>query len=128
MTFTKLIVVLVCLATGAPVAHEPKVAQVLSKDLTDIPGKEGLMLTVEYPQRASPIQSKSSRPPAQLPLGLKARTIHNGSNTATKARPWDATKKASAGPLPRPVVSYVGPKRKEPLDGAHYLIHSKNEP
>src|SRR5262249_26297495 len=27
----------------------PKVTQVLSKDLTDFPGKEGLMLTVEYP-------------------------------------------------------------------------------
>ena len=36
MAFTKLIVVLACLATGALVAHEPKVTQVLSKDLTDI--------------------------------------------------------------------------------------------
>ena len=44
MTFTKLIVVLVCLATGALVAHEPKVTQVLSKDLTDIPGKECLTM------------------------------------------------------------------------------------
>ena len=49
MAFTKLIVALAFLATGALVAHEPKVTQVLSKDLTDIPGKEGLMLTVEYP-------------------------------------------------------------------------------
>ena len=37
------------LATGALVTNEPKVTQVLSKDLTDFPGKEGLMLTVEYP-------------------------------------------------------------------------------
>ena len=49
MTFTKLIVVLAWLVTGTLVTHEPKVTQVLSKDLTDIPGKEGLMLTVEYP-------------------------------------------------------------------------------
>ena len=49
MTFTKLIVVLAFLATGAYVANEPKVTQVLSKDFTDIPGKEGVMLTVEYP-------------------------------------------------------------------------------
>ena len=50
MTFTKLIVVLAFLATGALVVHEPKVTQVLSKDLTDIPGKEGLMLALEYPR------------------------------------------------------------------------------
>src|SRR5262245_6594368 len=53
MTFTKLILVLVFLATGAFVANEPKVTQVSSKDLTDFPGKEGLMLTVEYPPGGS---------------------------------------------------------------------------
>ena len=53
MTSTKLIVVLAFLATGALVAHEPKVTQVLSKDFTDIPGKEGVMLTVEYPPGGS---------------------------------------------------------------------------
>ena len=49
MTPTKLLLVLAFLATGAVATNEPKVTQVLSKDLTDIPGKEGLMLTVEYP-------------------------------------------------------------------------------
>src|SRR5215468_11177299 len=54
MTSTKLLLVLAffatgALATGALVTNEPKVTQVLSKNLTDIPGKEGLMLTVEYP-------------------------------------------------------------------------------
>ncbi len=53
MTSTKLILALACLATGALVGQEPKVTQVLSKDLTDIPGKEGLMLTVEYPPGGS---------------------------------------------------------------------------
>src|SRR5689334_5148936 len=53
MTFTKLIVVLASLATAVFVANEPKVTQVLSKDLMDIPGKEGLMLTVEYPPGGS---------------------------------------------------------------------------
>ena len=53
MAFTKLIVALAFLATGALVSQEPKVTQVLSKDLTDIPGKEGLMLTVEYPPGGS---------------------------------------------------------------------------
>jgi quercetin dioxygenase-like cupin family protein len=49
MTFTRLIVLLACLATGAPVVNEPKVTQIFLKDLADIPGKEGLMLSVEYP-------------------------------------------------------------------------------
>ena len=49
MTFTKLILVLACLATAVPVAQEAKVTQLFSKDLTDLPGKEGLMITVEYP-------------------------------------------------------------------------------
>src|SRR4030095_8615505 len=53
MTFTTLIVVLASLAITALVAHEPKVTEILSKDLTDIPGKEGLMLTVEYPPGGS---------------------------------------------------------------------------
>jgi quercetin dioxygenase-like cupin family protein len=53
MTFTRLIVVLALFATGALAVNEPKVTQVLSKDLMDIPGKEGLMLSVEYPPGGS---------------------------------------------------------------------------
>ena len=53
MTITKLALLLVCLL---PVAMEPKEAKVtplFSKDLTDVPGKEGVMITVEYPPGAS---------------------------------------------------------------------------
>ncbi len=66
MTFTKLILALACLMSGgvgmaclmsgaqlAQGAPEAKVTQLLSKDLTDLPGKEGLMLTVEYPPGSS---------------------------------------------------------------------------
>ena len=60
MTLTKLGLALVCLITGALVAQEAKVAQqeakvteLSSKDLTDLPGKEGLMITVEYPPGGS---------------------------------------------------------------------------
>ena len=53
MTFIRLILVLAFLAMGTLVAQEPKVTPVLSKDFTDIPGKEGLMLTVEYPPGGS---------------------------------------------------------------------------
>jgi quercetin dioxygenase-like cupin family protein len=53
MTFTKLIVALALFATGAFVGHESKVTQLFSKDLPDIPGKEGLMISVEYPPGGS---------------------------------------------------------------------------
>jgi quercetin dioxygenase-like cupin family protein len=49
MTFTKLMLVLACLMSGALVAQEAKVTELLSKDLTNLPGKEGLMITVDYP-------------------------------------------------------------------------------
>jgi quercetin dioxygenase-like cupin family protein len=35
--------------SGTLSAQQAKVTQLLSKDLTNIPGKEGLMLIVEYP-------------------------------------------------------------------------------
>ena len=35
--------------SGTLVAQEAKVAELLSKDLTNLPGKEGLMITVDYP-------------------------------------------------------------------------------
>ena len=40
---------LLCLITSAVTAEEPAVVPLFSRDLTDIPGKEGLMMTVEYP-------------------------------------------------------------------------------
>jgi quercetin dioxygenase-like cupin family protein len=49
MTFTKLILALAFLMSNALMAQEAKVTQLLSKDLTNLPGKEGLMITVEYP-------------------------------------------------------------------------------
>jgi len=39
--------------SGALVAQEAKVTQLMSKDLTNLPGKEGLMITVEYPPGSS---------------------------------------------------------------------------
>ena len=53
MRFTKLILALACLMSGALVAQEAKVTPLLSKDLTNPPGKEGLMITVEYPPGSS---------------------------------------------------------------------------
>src|SRR5215471_9801977 len=49
MTLTKLVLALACLATGGLMGQEAKVSQVMQKDLTNIPGKEAVMLAVEYP-------------------------------------------------------------------------------
>src|SRR5215467_5381585 len=49
MTFTKVVLALVCLMSTTLVAQEAKVTQLMSKDLTECPGKQGVMITVEYP-------------------------------------------------------------------------------
>ena len=49
MTITKLILMLVCLMAVAAEPKEAKVTPLFSKDLPEFPGKEGEMITVEYP-------------------------------------------------------------------------------
>ncbi len=61
MTITKLVLLSVCFLSvtleprEAPKEgpEEAKVTPLFSKDLTDLPGKEGLMITVEYPPGSS---------------------------------------------------------------------------
>jgi quercetin dioxygenase-like cupin family protein len=61
MGITKLVLLLVCLLSVTPEskvapgeeAKEAKVTPLFSKDLTDLPGKEGLMITVVYPPGSS---------------------------------------------------------------------------
>jgi hypothetical protein len=56
-----LILILLCLMTGAVTAQGPKVTPLMSKDLTGIPGKEVVMITVEYaPGGADPIHRDES--------------------------------------------------------------------
>jgi quercetin dioxygenase-like cupin family protein len=42
-------VLLACLLAGTAVAQQAKVTPLISKNLADFPGKEGLMITVDYP-------------------------------------------------------------------------------
>lgn len=53
MTLTKLMLVLVLLMPATLLSQEAKVTKLMSKDLTSLPGKEGLMITVIYPPGAS---------------------------------------------------------------------------
>jgi quercetin dioxygenase-like cupin family protein len=49
MKFLKLVLVLACLMSSTLLAQEAKVTELMSKDLTNLPGKEGLMIIVDYP-------------------------------------------------------------------------------
>jgi len=53
MTLTKVILALACLMPSTLLAQKAEVTELLSKDLTNLPGKEGLMVTVEYPPGSS---------------------------------------------------------------------------
>ena len=76
MTIAKLVLPLVCLMSvtlepkEAP--EEAKVTPILSKDLADLPGKEGLMLAVEYPPGASDDTSPQMR--MRLSMSLRAQS------------------------------------------------------
>ncbi len=53
MSITKLVLMFVCLLSVMAEPKEAKVTPLFSKDLADFPGKEGLMITVEYPPGSS---------------------------------------------------------------------------
>jgi quercetin dioxygenase-like cupin family protein len=53
MSITKLLLMFVCLLSVMAEPKEAKVTPLFSKDLADFPGKEGLMITVEYPPGSS---------------------------------------------------------------------------
>jgi quercetin dioxygenase-like cupin family protein len=53
MTFTKLVLVLTCLMSATLMAQEAKVTELMTKELKDCPGKEAVMLTVDYPPGSS---------------------------------------------------------------------------
>jgi quercetin dioxygenase-like cupin family protein len=62
MKHTKLMLVLLFLMTGTAMAQEAKVTPLMSKDLTEFPGKEVLMITVEYPPASTdPIHRHNAR-------------------------------------------------------------------
>lgn len=48
-----LVLLLLCLLTGTPVAQQPEVTPLMSKDLPEMPGREVSVITVEYPPGGS---------------------------------------------------------------------------
>ena len=54
MTIAKIALMVICLLMSVPLEpQDAKVTPLFSKDLPEFPGKEGLMITVEYPPGSS---------------------------------------------------------------------------
>ena len=88
MMFTRLIVALTCLLSGtllaqeAKATQEAKVTQLLSKDLTDLRGKEGLMIMVEYPPGSSdPIHRHNANAFIYVLEGSNVMQLRGGKET-----------------------------------------------
>jgi quercetin dioxygenase-like cupin family protein len=85
MTFRKLILALACLISGTLAAQEAKVTQLLSKDLTNLPGKEGLMVIVEYPPGSSdPIHRHNAHGFIYVLEGSTVMQVRGGKETVLK--------------------------------------------
>ena len=69
MTIAKLILMLVCLVSIPLQTKEAMVTPLFSKDLTEFPGKEGVMITVEYPPgNSDPIHRHNASSDAERSL------------------------------------------------------------
>ena len=82
MTLTKLILALACLMSPALLAQEAKVTELMSKDLPNLPGKEGLMITVEYPPGSSdPIHRHNANALVYVLEGSIVMQVRGGQET-----------------------------------------------
>jgi quercetin dioxygenase-like cupin family protein len=85
MTFTKLILAGAFLMSGTLLAQEAKVTQLMSKDLKDLPGKEGVMITVEYPPGSSdPIHRHNAHAFVYVLEGEIVMQLRGGKETVLK--------------------------------------------
>jgi quercetin dioxygenase-like cupin family protein len=80
-----LILILLCLMTGAVTAQGPKVTPLMSKDLTGIPGKEVVMITVEYaPGGADPIHRHDAQAFVYVLEGSVVMELNGGKQVTLK--------------------------------------------
>src|SRR5262249_29305733 len=81
---TKLVaLVLLCLVSGTVMAQEPKVMSLMSKDLTENPGREALMITVEHaPGGANAIHRHNRHPFVDVLEGSVVMQLKGGQQVA----------------------------------------------
>jgi quercetin dioxygenase-like cupin family protein len=86
MTFPKLILVLACLMSGTLLGQDAKVTDLMSKDLPNLPGKEGLMITVEYaPGNVDPIHRHNANGFIYVLEGTIVMQVRGGKETTVTA-------------------------------------------
>src|SRR5262245_63966104 len=80
-----LILVLLCLMTGAVTAQGQKVTPLMSKDLKDNPAKEVVMITVEYaPGGADPIHRHDAQAFVYVLEGAVVMELNGGKQVTLK--------------------------------------------
>jgi quercetin dioxygenase-like cupin family protein len=85
MTNIKLMLVLLCLMTGAAMAQQPEITTLMSKDIKDMPGKEAVMLTVEYaPGAADPIHRHNAQAFVYVLEGTVVMEVKGGKQVTLK--------------------------------------------
>ena len=86
MKNTKLMLVLLFLMTGKLMAQEATVKPLMSKDLTELPGKEVLMITVDYPPGSTdPIHRHNARAFVYVLEGSIVMQVKGGKEVTLKA-------------------------------------------
>ena len=86
MTFQKLILAFACLMSGTLLAQEAKVTDLMSKDLTNLPGKEGLMMIVDYPPGSvDPIHRHNAHAFVYVLEGTIVMQVRGGKETTVTA-------------------------------------------
>jgi quercetin dioxygenase-like cupin family protein len=85
MTNIKLMLVLLCLMTGAAMAQQPEITTLMSKDLKDMPGKEAVMITVEYaPGASDPIHRHNAQAFVYVLEGTVVMEVKGGKQVTLK--------------------------------------------
>src|SRR3954469_458594 len=120
MTFTKIILVFACLMCATLVAQEAQVTPLLSKDLTNLPGKEGLMITVVYPPGSSdPIHRHNAHAFVYVLEGSVVMQLRNATEvTLSPGQTFYEGPLAAARPPPREARVAGGSHELRPLGRA----------
>lgn len=90
LVLTLLLAVGLCLLSGTLMAQQANVTPLMSEVLTDISGKEGLMITVEYaPGGSSPIHRHNAHAFLYVLEGSIVMQVQNGKQvTLTPGQTW----------------------------------------
>jgi quercetin dioxygenase-like cupin family protein len=85
MPFTRIVLALACLASVAPAGQESKVppkskvTQLMSQELPNVPGKDAVMITVDYPPGSSdPIHRHNGNAFVYVLEGTVVMQVRNG--------------------------------------------------